>query len=140
VLDTRPVKEPVVDAASLHAEWRERAWHLGTTPEEIVADAVGQIRPRTAIDRDGTRTLVDEAVAAISERQSTWRPTELQRELGALLPTDFAADAATIVASLDDLAEWITTNRCVDISAPVPPNALLRGDGRPVSESAVDRA
>ena len=43
VLDTRPGKEPNVNAAVLHAEWREQAWQLGTTPEEIVADAVGKV-------------------------------------------------------------------------------------------------
>lgn len=140
VLDTRPGKEPNVDAAALHAEWREQARQLGATPEEIVDDAVGQARPRATIDRDDTLALVDQAVAAISERQSTWRTTELQRELGALLPTDLGADASTVVERLDGLAYWIATNRCVDISAPIPPDALLRSDGRPVSESAVDRA
>lgn len=116
VLDTRPGKQPHVGADALHAEWREQTWQLGTAPDEIVADAVGQARSRTTIDRDGTRTLVEQAVAAVSEHQSTWRPTELQRELGALLPTDFAADASTVVESLDGLADWITTNRCIDIS------------------------
>lgn len=45
VLDTRPGKEPHVEAAALHAEWREQAWQLGTTPDEIVADAVEPRRP-----------------------------------------------------------------------------------------------
>lgn len=58
MLDTRPGKDSHVDAATLHAEWREQAWQLGTTPDEIVDDAVGQIRPRTMIDRDGTRTAL----------------------------------------------------------------------------------
>ncbi len=29
---------------------------------------------------------------------------------------------------------------CVDLSRPMPPGALLRRDGRPVTESIVDRA
>ncbi|WP_420451417.1 MobF family relaxase [Ilumatobacter sp.] len=140
VLDTRPGKEPNVNAAVLHAEWREQAWQLGTSPEEIVAEAIGQVRPRRSLDQDETAALVDRAIAAISERQSTWRPTELQRELAGLLATDLGIDAARVIHSLDELADWIATHRCVDISAPVPTDALLRRDGRPISESAVDRA
>ncbi len=87
VLDTRPGKEPNVNAAVLHAEWREQARMLGTTPGAIVAEAVGRVSPRRSLDPDETNTLIDRAVAAISERQSTWRPTELQRALAALLAT-----------------------------------------------------
>ncbi|MFN3256975.1 MAG: MobF family relaxase [Ilumatobacter sp.] len=140
VLDTRPGKEPNVNAAVLHAEWREQARQLGTTPEEIVADAVGQVAPRRSLDQHETAALIDRAIAAISERQSTWRPTELQRELAGLLATDLGIDAARVIDALDELADWIATHRCVDISAPVPTDALLRRDGRPVSESGVDRA
>ena len=32
VLDTRPSKDEHVDAATLHAEWSERAWQLGVAP------------------------------------------------------------------------------------------------------------
>ena len=38
---------------------------------------------------------------------------------------------------------WSTIRRsmgCVDLSRPIPPGALLRRDGRPVTESVVDRA
>ena len=140
VLDTRPSKAANVNAAVLHAEWREQVQQLATTPETIVDQAIGQVSPRRALDQQETAALVDRAIAAISERQSTWRPNELQRELAALLATDLGADATTIVDAVESLADWIVTNRCVDISAPIPTGALLRADGRPVSESAVDRA
>ena len=84
--------------------------------------------------------LIDRAIEAISEKQSTWRPTELQRELGGLLPTDVGADAAAVIGALDQLADAIAKQRCVDISQPIPPDALLRRDGRPVTEAAIDRA
>jgi conjugative relaxase-like TrwC/TraI family protein len=140
VLDTRPGKEPNANAAVLHAEWREQAMQLDTTPDEIVADAVGKVRPRRSLDQHETSVLIERAIEAMSERQSTWRPTELQRELGGVIPTDVGADASAIVDALEHLADRITASRCVDISAPIPPDALLRADGRPVSESAVDRA
>ncbi|MEL6894235.1 MAG: MobF family relaxase, partial [Actinomycetota bacterium] len=140
VLETRPSKEPNVNAAVLHADWREQARTLGTTPEAIVAEAIGRVNPRRSLDPHETNTLIDRAVAAISERQSTWRPNELQRELAALLATELGLDASAIIDAVESLAGWIVTHRCVDISAPVPADALLRRDGRPVSESAVDRA
>lgn len=140
VLDTRPGKEPNVNAAILHAEWREQARILGTTPESIVGATVGKVRPRPGLSREELESLIERAIAAIGERQSTWRPTEIQRELAGLLSTELGIDASTLVDWLDELATWIATHRCVDISAPVPTGALLRKDGRPVSESAVDRA
>jgi hypothetical protein len=41
---------------------------------------------------------------------------------------------------LDSLAAQVVAERCVDVSASIRPHALLRRDGRPVTESAVDRA
>jgi len=41
---------------------------------------------------------------------------------------------------LDDVVDEIVTTRCVDISKPVPHDALLRREGRPVAESVADRA
>jgi conjugative relaxase-like TrwC/TraI family protein len=140
VLDSRPGKEPDVNAAVLHAEWRDQARTLGTTPATVVGAAVAAVRPRQSLDRDEAEALIDRTIAAISERQSTWRPTELPRELAGLLPTDLGIDASTVVGWLDELAAWIATNRCVDMSAPVPAGARLRRDGRPVSESADERA
>ena len=140
VLDTRPGKEHHVDAAVLHGEWREQARILGTTPEAIVEAAVGKTRPRPSLSREEVESLIDRAITAISDRQSTWRLTEIQRELAGLLSTDLGIDSSTVVDWLDELATWIATHRCVDVSAPVPTGAPLRRDGRPVSESAVDRA
>jgi conjugative relaxase-like TrwC/TraI family protein len=140
VLDTRPNKQANVNATVVYAEWREQARQLATTPQAIVDEAIDRVTPRRSLDQRETATLIDRAIAAISERQSTWRPNELQRELAALLATDLGVDAETIVDAVESLADWIVTNRCVDISAPVPTGALLRRNGRPVSESAVDRA
>ena len=74
------------------------------------------------------------AIESISEKQSSWRPTDLVREVAAWCPTETADDAETVVRWADDLAGQIAVARCVDISKPVPPNALLRRDGRPVTD------
>ena len=55
--------------------------------------------------------------------------------------TSAAAGAAeSVVPWLETTTEFAVENRCVDISRPVMPGALVRRDGRPVSESIVDRA
>jgi hypothetical protein len=44
-----------------------------------------------------------------------------------------------LVAWLDRLADAVTAQHLVDLSRPVPGGATLRRDGRPVSESVIDR-
>jgi len=48
--------------------------------------------------------------------------------------------AEQLAVWLDDVFDEIVTTRCVDICKPVPPDALLRRDGRPATESVADRA
>src|SRR5437588_650596 len=77
---------------------------------------------------------------AVAERQSTWRPAELVRELAAAVPSDVRVSADKLVPWLDDLAAEVIDERLVDLSRPVPDDVLLRRDGRPVSEAVTDRA
>ncbi len=74
------------------------------------------------------------------ERQSTWRPAELVRELAAAVPTTVTVDSVQLTDFLQRLADHAAAARCVDISRPVPTVWSLRRDGRPISEAAVDRA
>jgi conjugative relaxase-like TrwC/TraI family protein len=95
VLDTRPGKEPNVNAAVLHAEWREQAMQLGydARGDRRRHRREGCIHARSLDQHETAGCLIERAIAAMSERQSTWRPTELQRELGGLLATDLGIDA-----------------------------------------------
>ena len=77
---------------------------------------------------------------ALTERQSMWRPTELVRELAAQVPTNVTVEPERLSRFLQDLADHVAANRCVDLSPPIPEGAVLRRDGRPISEAAVDRA
>ncbi len=139
-VDSRPRKEKSVDASSLHEGWREQARALGMEPSHVIEDTVDQAFYRGAIDRDLDPLISRWAIESIAERQSSWRPTELVREVAALCQTDAAEDAETVVRWSDELAGRVAAERCVDISKPIPPGALLRRDGRPVTESAIDRA
>jgi conjugative relaxase-like TrwC/TraI family protein len=139
-IDSRPAKVKAVDAASLHQAWAEQAAAIGFDPPTVVANTIGHVVGQDDINPHETARIAHAAMKAMAEKQSTWRPTELQREFAAEVPTDTTLPARELVAWLDDVADYVTRNHCVDISKPVPAGALLRKDGRPVTESVVDRA
>ena len=141
-IDSRPAKAKThsVDAEVLHAGWAEQVRRLGHDPAALVVQAVNQVVERGGIDRSTRLSMIDQTIVAMSEKQSTWRPTQVHRELAALVPTGTAASAEQLVAWLDDVVGEIVATRCVDISKPVPTDALLRRDGRPATESVADRA
>ncbi len=137
VLDSRPAKKAAV--GDLRTEWVARVAGLGVDHRLMVDDAMLRTAPRPLGGRAVERAAND-AIAALSERQSTWRPAELTREIAAALPTDAHLPADRMAAVLDWATRTSTERLCVDISRPVPDGAPLRRDGRPVTESAADRA
>ncbi len=139
-MDSRPAKARGVDAESLHAQWANQTRALGLEPAGVVADATRQVVGRSDVDRSTTASMVDLAIANISEKQSSWRPTEILRELAAVVPTDVAVPAARLVPWLNKLTDMVVANRCIDVSKPLEPDAKLRKDGRPITESVIDRA
>ena len=138
VIDSRPAKSHGVDVASLHEQWQQRTRALGREPEDVVAGAVSPGARHRGIDGATQARMVAQALHALAERQSTWRPAELVRELAAAVPPDVAVAAGDLVAWLDRLAEGVVAD-LVDLSRPIPEGARLRRDGRPVSESVLDR-
>ena len=138
--DSRPAKAHAAEAHTLHEGWAEQTRALGLEPVDVVGHAIDQVAGRDVVDRDTTMSMIDTAMVTISEKQSSWRPTELTRELAALVPTDTVLPADRLVTWLDKLTDHVVANYCIDVSKPVEPDALLRKDGRPVTESVVDRA
>lgn len=140
VLDSRPSKREGPGLDELRGEWRDRVHGLGLNPDQLVADTIGQERHPRGIDGPTAGGMVDQAIEGLSEGQSSWRPAELTRELARVVPTAVAADSGGLAGFLEMLASQATSRRCVDISRPVPAGVEVRRDGRPVTESAVDRA
>ncbi len=140
VLDSRPSKPHGPTAADLRQEWRERIRVLGHDSRTVVSHMIGHRRRPWGIDPGTAAHVVDRALASLSERQSTWRRAELVRELAAAMPTTVTVDAEQMTGFLDQLADQVAATRCVDISRPVTAAVSLRRDGRPISESVVDRA
>ena len=138
-VDSRPSKPRGTSAAELRQEWQERVRALGWDPERLVEAVIGRQHGLEGIDAATAARMAEQALGSLAERQSTWRPAELVRELAATTPTTVTADAAELTGFLQRLADHAAT-RCVDVSRPVPAGAALRRDGRPISESAMDRA
>jgi hypothetical protein len=140
VVDSRPAKPNGPTPADLRHEWGERAVELGQAPHLVVQRAIGKQRGLDAIDDRVAETLATTALTSLGERQSSWRPAEVVRELAAAVPTTMAVESGELTAALVSLADDVAANRCVDISRSIPTGATLRRDGGPLTESAVDRA
>ncbi len=139
VVDSRPPKTHEIDSASLHATWRRQVERLGLEPQQVIDQAVEWVAPKR-IDRDTFRDACAEALKTLSEKQSTWRPAELTREIAAAIPTGRTFEASAMVELLDAMTAQTMKEHCVDISRQASRNVRIRRDGRPVTESAIDRA
>ena len=139
VLDSRPSKPHGPTSGELREEWRERVRGLGHDQERLVNNVVGRQRDLKGIDSGTAVLLAEGALGSLNERQSTWRPAELVRELAAAVPTTVTLDSERMTDFLQRLADRLAGNRCLDISRPVPVGVSLRRDGRPITEAAVDR-
>ncbi len=140
VLDSRPAKGHSHTAGELHEGWRIRLAGLGFEPHATVTGTVGRVRRPAGLDRQTMTAMVNGALEELAQRQSTWRPAELVRELAAQVPTHVTVQPDQLCGFLQELADHIAATRCVDLSPPVPEGAVLRCDGRPISEAAVDRS
>jgi conjugative relaxase-like TrwC/TraI family protein len=140
VLDSRPGKPRSPSLAELRQEWHQRVWGMGIDPQRLIWKAIGRQRRLQGIDRHEAARIVTEGLEVLVGKQSSWRPAELVRELAAVVPTTVTADAKQLTEFLDTLADEVARTRCADISRPVPAGVPLRRDGRPITESAVDRA
>lgn len=138
VLDSRPPKTDA-DPITLDREWLARLGELGVERERLVDRVVGPGRKVERLDDKVTQQAVERALAALAEKQSTWRVAELVRELAAAVPTTTTASAAEVARWADATAETVVADRMVDLSRPVPASVPLRRDGRPITEAAVDR-
>jgi hypothetical protein len=97
VLDSRPAKPKALDAEVQHRRWADRTRTLGLEPAGVVTGTVRQPVPAHVIDRWSGTAIEDQAMATITEGQSSWRPAELVRELAAAVPTGASLDADRLV-------------------------------------------
>lgn len=134
--EDRPPKVET-DPFVLRRVWSNQAVALGLDPSDIVGQAI-DVQANSTHHLD-VEQLTTDALAALAERQSTWRRGELVRELAGAVPTNTAGAADALPALLDGLADRIIGERLIELSPPIPDGMPLRRDGRPVTEAATDR-
>ena len=139
VIDSRPAKAQNVDAAALHEQWAGQVTALGLDPVRVAEAPIGTRRLRR-LNGKARDQIIDTALTSLADTQSSWRPAELTREIAAALPPNLTIDPAEIPSIVDSISNRAIQDRCVDISRPVPEGAMVRKDGRPVTESVADRA
>ena len=105
VVDSRPSKPHSPTSAQLRQEWKERVQVLGFDPDRLVGTVIGRQGALEGIDASRAGMLVDQALDELGERQSTWRPAELVRELAAAVPTTISVDAEQLTGFLQELAD-----------------------------------
>ena len=140
VLDSRPAKPHRTSLADLHRMWRMRVPVMGRSARQIIESTLGRQRRHEGINAEQAVSLAEAAVAALTDKQSSWRPAELVRELAAVTPTTVTADAQELTEFLQRLADQTTITRCVEMSPSVPTGIPRRRDGRPITEAGTDRA
>ncbi|HUP86211.1 MAG TPA: MobF family relaxase [Acidimicrobiales bacterium] len=138
VLDSRPAKQHPGEHVDLRAEWADRVEGLGFDPRGVVDDAVGELPAPGRLTKEVQVAMVDQALAALTASQSTWRPNELLMELARAVPTTVHAPPAQLIATLEGLTARVLDEHCVDLT-PIGDGPLRESDGRPTSESILDR-
>jgi conjugative relaxase-like TrwC/TraI family protein len=138
VLDSRPGKPRVGQHVDLRGEWGERVEGVGFDPRGVVDAAVGGLPEPGRLSAEVQVAMVDQALATLSAEQSTWRPNDVLRELARAVPTTVHVPPADLVETLERLTEQILDDHCVDLT-PAGVGTLRESDGRPTSESVLDR-
>jgi conjugative relaxase-like TrwC/TraI family protein len=138
VLDSRPSKRGPGEHVDLRGEWAERIEGLGHDSRGVVDDAVGGLPAPGRLTAEAQVAMVDQALAALTESSSTWRPNELLRELARAIPTTVHESSPHLVPTVERLTERVLHEHCVDLT-PLGVGPLRESDGRPTSESVLDR-
>jgi conjugative relaxase-like TrwC/TraI family protein len=140
VVDSRPSKPSAEPPSVAHARWRAELRELGIEPAELVTGCVSVPTPAVP-EGPGITAIIDQALAALTEQQSTWRRNELVREIARAFPTTTTLPAAGLTRWIDSLADHVAGT---DLLIEYAPHAELGtptrdADGRPITESPLDR-
>lgn len=141
-VDSRPAKDHAIDSEALHERWAGQVRHLGIDPERLVAGVLNRaLDVGRTVDGLDRIELTDRALDALTEKQSSWRPAEIARELAALLPADLGSSAADVIGWIDHTVHHHAVFQGVELAPPVAADVDRRAsDGRPITEPASDRA
>ena len=136
-VDSRPSKHRVPgDRQS--GRWRRQLGELGLTPEQFTADVIGRHLTPTGITAQQATRIVTDAQVELFETGSTWRRNDVIREIARRIPTDVTSPSDELVGWIERTVDTVL-ERHVELAPRIGPNTPLRRDGRPVTESTMDR-
>ena len=69
--------------SGLRYDWRQRIVELGYDPEWLLHRVMGRRLETASLDHAAVDRMAETALASVGDRQSSWRPAELVRELAA---------------------------------------------------------
>jgi conjugative relaxase-like TrwC/TraI family protein len=136
-LDSRPAKT-AADPRKLADQWRSELTALGLSPEALVAQVIGRHLEPTGIDAHQAAQIVTNAQVELTETVSTWRRNDLMREIARRVPTTVNRDTEELVAWVERVTDNVIA-RQVELAPPFAPDTPRRRDGRPITESTLDR-
>jgi conjugative relaxase-like TrwC/TraI family protein len=139
VLDSRPPKPHGIALSDLRDDWQQRALDLDYDPVLLIRQALTRGLETTDVGQTVADRMVEAAIESLGDRQSSWRPAELVRELAAAVPTTTTVDSSDLTepsTSLPSKPPIIVVSTSPDR---IPAGVKRRRDGRPVTEAAVNR-
>ncbi len=126
--ESRPPKQRGRRAEDLRAEWLETADAHGYSGETVLAavhaeanrqrrgwslTAAGRAAPALELD---VPQLGSEVIAALASEASVWTLADIQREVASRLPAGSGDRAGNEVRRVENLAQRIVAERCVDLA------------------------
>ena len=136
--DSRPSKNRVPRADELAPLWRRELAELGLTPEQFTAEVIGRHLTPTGITPDQATQIVTDAQLELFETGSTWRRNDVIREIARRIPTDVNSHSDELVRWIEHAADTVL-ERHVELAPRVAEGTPVRRDGRPITESTMDR-
>jgi len=137
-VDSRPTKASVPRADELSVVWRRELGDLGLTPEELSAEVIGRHLTPTGITAQQVAQIVTAAQLELFETGSTWRRNDVIREIARLVPTDVNSRSDELMGWIERTADAVL-ERHVELAPRIAANTPIRSDGRPITESTMDR-
>ncbi len=136
--DSRPPKHRDLTLSELQCRWTGRVARLGLQPEQLVAEVIGrQIEP-AGVSASAGQVLVHDALVELQDTVSTWRRNDVIREIARRIPTVTTVDAQTLTDWVGKAADG-GLERLIELTPAPAPGVPTRADGRPITESTLDR-
>jgi hypothetical protein len=118
--------------------WRRDLAQLGLTPEQFTAEVIGRHVTPTGITGQQATRIVTSAQVELFDTGSTWRRNDVIREIARRIPIDVNSHSDELVRWIERTADRVL-ERHVELAPRMAPNTPTRRDGRPITESTMDR-